>query len=87
MIKIPFNKNINGDLLVKEFADAGFETEVVIYPGNLLELNGLNESDITKANKVLNDHIAPEPTEPTIADKLASIGISIEELKAILGSK
>jgi hypothetical protein len=84
MIKIPFNKNINGDLLVQEFANAGFTTDVVVYPGNLLELNGLNEGDTEVANNILNAHIAPEPTEPTIAEKLASVGLSIEELKAAL---
>lgn len=31
-------------------------------------------------------HNPPVPTEPTIADKLASVGLSIEELKAALGS-
>jgi hypothetical protein len=84
MIKIPFNKNINGDLLVQEFANAGFTTDVVVYPNNLLELNGLNEGDTEVANNILNAHIAPEPTEPTIAEKLASVGLSIEELKAAL---
>jgi hypothetical protein len=85
MIKIPFNKNINGDLLIQEFANAGFTTEVVVYPGNLLELNGLNEENTEVANNILNAHIAPEPTEPTIVEKLASVGLSIEELKAALG--
>lgn len=84
MIKIPFNKNINGDLLVQEFASAGFTTDVVVYPGNLLELNGLNEGDTEVANNILNAHIAPEPTEPTIAEKLASVGLSLEELRAAL---
>lgn len=31
-------------------------------------------------------HNPSVPTEPTIADKLASVGLSIEELKAALGS-
>jgi hypothetical protein len=84
MIKIPFNKNINGDLLIQEFANAGFTTEVVVYPGNLLELNGLNETDVLMANQILDAHIAPVPTEPTLAEKLASVGLSLEELRAAL---
>ena len=84
MITIPFNKNINGDLLVQEFASAGFTTDVVVYPGNLLELNGLNEADALMANQILDAHIAPAPTEPTVAEKLASVGLSLEELRAAL---
>jgi hypothetical protein len=30
-------------------------------------------------------HNPPAPTEPTITEKLASVGLSIEELKAALG--
>lgn len=33
-----------------------------------------------------NAHNPPVPAEPTIAEKLASVGLSIEELKAALGS-
>ena len=84
MITIPFNKNINGDLLIQEFANAGFTTEVVVFPGNLLELNGLNEADALVANQILDAHIAPVLTEPTVAEKLASVGLSIEELRAAL---
>jgi len=84
MIKIPFNKNINGDLLVQEFTNAGFTTDVVVYTGNLLELNGLNEADVLMANQILDAHIAPVPTEPTLAEKLASVGLSLEELRAAL---
>ena len=87
MIKIPFNKEINGDLLIQEFLNAGFVTDAVVFPDNLIELNGLEESDIAIANQILNAHIAPAIIEPTIADKLASVGLSIEELKAaILGA-
>jgi hypothetical protein len=38
-----------------------------------------------KAQALLDAHNPPAPTEPTIADKLASVGLSIEELKAALG--
>jgi hypothetical protein len=86
MITIPFNKNINGDSLVQEFANAGFTTDVVVYPGNLLELNGLNEADALIANQILDAHIVPAPTEPTVAEKLASVGLSLEELRTALGS-
>ncbi len=38
-----------------------------------------------KAQELLDAHNPPTPTEPTITDKLASVGLSIEELKAALG--
>lgn len=84
MIKIPFNKSINGDLLTQEFASAGFITDVVVYSGDLIEFNGIDEKDIAEAIQILDAHIAPEPTEPTVAEKLASVGLSLEELRAAL---
>jgi len=85
MITIPFNKNINGDLLTKELAAAGLLTDVVVLAGELLELNGLKETDAAKAKEILAAHIAPTPIEPTVADKLASVGLSVDDLKAALG--
>lgn len=43
--------------------------------------------DITaeQAQALLDAHNPPVPTEPTVADKLASVGLSIEELKEALG--
>jgi hypothetical protein len=39
-----------------------------------------------QAQAALDAHNPPAPTEPTIADKLASVGLSLDELKAaILG--
>jgi hypothetical protein len=90
MIKIPFNKNITGDLLVQEFANAGFTTEVVIYPGNLIELNGLNEADTLKANEILDAHV-PVDLEAVAAAKavakaqiLERLGITAEEAQLLL---
>ena len=42
--------------------------------------------DCTKeqAQAALNAHNPPAPKEPTVAEKLASVGLSIEELKAAL---
>jgi hypothetical protein len=43
-------------------------------------------SDVTEAQleKAIDVHIA-QSNEPTVTDKLASVGLSIEELKAALG--
>ena len=85
MITIPFKKNINGDLLTQELAAAGLITDVVVMPGELLELNGLKEADTAKATEILAAHIAPTPTEPTLNAKLASVGLSVADLKEALG--
>ena len=87
MIFIDLTKNINGQLLQEELAAAGLQTEIVIYTfpeGNKIEMNGLSESDRELAESIFNAHIAPELTEPTVAEKLASVGLSLEELRAAL---
>ena len=90
MIQFKLPENLNGTELRKELNDAGviisdvFNSVVDDGCGNLLL--DISESDKTKAAIVVANHngttIAPEPT---IADKLASVGLSIEELKAALG--
>lgn len=43
-------------------------------------------SSQAQADAFIEAHVAPEPIQPTIADKLASVGLSLDELKAaILG--
>jgi hypothetical protein len=38
------------------------------------------------AEELIAAHNPPAPTEPTVADKLASVGLSLEELREALGS-
>lgn len=86
---IKFNKpaNLNGTELLEELNAAG----VAIDQSPTVDGNGdlwleINAKDETKAQAVVNAHngtmIAPEPT---IADKLANAGLSIDDLKAALG--
>ena len=44
--------------------------------------------DCTKAEAeaALAAHNPPAPTQPTVVEKLASVGLSLEELRAALGS-
>lgn len=72
-------------MLTQELAAAGLITDVVVMPGELLELNGLEEADTAKAKEILAAHIAPTPTEPTLDVKLASVGLSVADLKEALG--
>jgi len=45
----------------------------------------IDAKDTQKAQDVLNAHIPKPRPEPTIADKLASVGLTIDDLKAALG--
>jgi hypothetical protein len=46
------------------------------------------EGDCTKAEAeaALAAHNPPAPTQPTVVEKLASVGLSLEELRTALGS-
>jgi hypothetical protein len=86
---IKFNKpiNLNGDELFSELAIAGIKLDKTPYVDadeNLwLEIKS---ADKTKAEAVVAAHngttVAPEPT---IEDKLSSVGLSLPDLKAALG--
>jgi hypothetical protein len=86
---IQFNKpqNLNGAELLNELKASG----VTVTGLPLVDEDGnfwldITETDKVKATPIVDTHngttVAPEPT---IADKLASVGLSIEELKAALG--
>ena len=86
---IKFNKpvNLNGTELLAELNAAG----VLIKQSPTVDGNDnlwleIADEDKIKAQTVVNAHngttVAPEPT---IADKLASIGLSLDDLKDALG--
>jgi hypothetical protein len=70
-------KSLNADIFK---AATGFD---LYQRGNDLVISG----DCTKAQAeaALAAHNPPAPTEATVADKLASVGLSIANLKAALG--
>jgi hypothetical protein len=86
---IKFNKpvNLNGTELLAELNAAGvlIEQSPTVDGNDNLWLEIADEDKI-KAQTVVNAHngttVAPEPT---IADKLASIGLSLDDLKDALG--
>ena len=86
MIQFTKPENLNGAELMKELQDAGVTiTNPPAIDGNgIFELD-INSKDKAKAETIVAAHngtiVAPEPS---IADKLASVGLSIEELKAAL---
>jgi hypothetical protein len=90
MITFTKPENLNGTELRSELNTAGVvisnapESVAIDENGNLVL--DINSNDEAKAKKIVDAHngttVAPEPT---IADKLASVGLSIEELKTALG--
>lgn len=70
-------KYLNSDIFLKE---TGWTLAVL---AGKLTITG----DCTKeeAQKALNNHNPIEPAEPTVAEKLASVGLNLDDLKAALG--
>ena len=80
--------NLNGAELKEELAAVGIIVETIRdNADNTISFETTNEAQAAEVAQVVAAHngttVAPEPT---IADKLASVGLSLDELKAaILG--
>ena len=78
MIELDLNKEIKGEQLCQEIGadDLYVANGKIIISGNV---------DKAFAQSKLDAH-TPKPTpQPTIAEKLASVGLSIDDLKEALG--
>lgn len=56
----------------------------------LIDANGvlwldIDSKDTQKAKEVLNAHVPKPRPEPTVAEKLASVGLNLDDLKTALG--
>lgn len=89
MIKFNKPENLNGAELLQELANVGIVLEPIIQ-SPIVDGNGnlwldIDSADESKAAAVVAAHngntVAPEPS---IGDKLASVGVSIDDLKAAL---
>jgi hypothetical protein len=87
MIQFTKPTNLNGTELLAELNAGGvaITASPVLDESNILWLD-ITEADKAKATPIVSAHngttVAPEPT---IADKLASVGVSLDDLKAALG--
>lgn len=86
MIKYTKPKNLNGAELLEELNAAGISiTEPPFIDGNGDLFLDISAADAKKAESVVAAHngttVSPKPT---IEAKLASVGLSIDELKAAL---
>lgn len=89
---LSFNKpiNLNGAELRQELNDAGVtisdERDSVTLDGDGILWLDIKASDKTKAETIVANHNGNiVPPEPSIQDKLASAGITVDELKTALG--
>lgn len=90
MIQFDKPMNLNGSELLSELAAVGIildeKTQPPVIDGNGDFWLDVKQSDKTKAAAVVAAHngtiIAPEPT---IAEKLASVGLNLDDLKKALG--
>jgi hypothetical protein len=86
MIVFTKPEKLNGIQLREELRNVGIEIgdgRTVVIIGNELHLD-INETDKNKASEIVAVHIGIE-NEPTPADKLAAAGLTVDELKAVLG--
>ena len=75
-LSIP-NKPLNSTVF---FEETGFYLQV--RNGELYVVGDCTEA---QAEAALAAHNPPAPTEPTVAEKLASVGLSVTDLKEALG--
>lgn len=76
-------QKLNGDILKEELAAAGIIVSIIRdFGDNTIGFETDNES---VAEQVVAAHNPPPPTEPTIAEKLALVGLNLEDLKIALG--
>lgn len=87
MIQYDKPQNLNGSELLAELQSAGVAIDSV----PLLDADGnlwldITTKDQTKAKTIVDSHngtiVSPEPT---VADKLASVGLNLDDLKSALG--
>jgi hypothetical protein len=71
------NKALNSEIF---FNETGFYLQM-----REGELHVVGECTLEEAKAALAAHNPPAPTEPTVEEKLASVGLSIDDLKAALG--
>ena len=87
MIQFAKPQNLNGSQLLDELTAAGIE--IVDFPVLDSEENlflHIDAKDKTKALKIIEKHNGNTiPKEATIDEKLASVGLSVNDLKAALG--
>ena len=97
MISFAKPNKLNGLQLNDELVAAGIKLNKAVNPlpnqvyespsidGNGVLWLNINEDDAGKAAEVVAAHIGKEPEPKTLEQKLASVGLSVDDLKSALG--
>lgn len=90
MIKFEKPINLNGTQLLDELEAAGIvldrNTQLPLVDGNGDLWLAVKSTEKSKAQAIVETHKGNVvPKEPTIAEKLASVGLTIDDLKFALG--
>ncbi len=88
MIRFTKPENFEGVQFCNELEAAGVLINRETSP--FIDGNGdfwldINTKDTTKAQQVLDAHKPKPRPEPTVAEKLASVGLDLDDLKSALG--
>lgn len=88
MITLQKPNDLNGTQLCEELEAVGITINKETSP--FIDGNGnfwldIDAKDATKAQEILDFHIPKLKSEPTVSEKLASVGLSLDDLKAALG--
>jgi hypothetical protein len=88
MIRFDKPNNFEGVQFCEELEAAGVSINKDTSP--LIDGNGdfwldIDAKDTTKAQQVLDAHKPKPRPEPTVAEKLASVGLDLDDLKSALG--
>ena len=97
MISFDKPEKLNGFQLNEELISAGIKLKKAanplpnqVYEAPSIDGNGvlwldIEQGDADKATEVVAAHIATDPEPKTLEEKLASVGLSLPDLKAALG--
>lgn len=88
MIKFTKPENMEGIQLREELRSAGIEISDDIGAVRIEENDLFLDIDSSKKNAaqtILDAHVVKPRPEPTVEEKLASVGLKLEDLKSALG--
>jgi hypothetical protein len=84
MINLPIPSELNGAQLEAELKAAKLPSEFYAYADQHLVFETAAQTQSAKIQEILDAHIPATQPVPTLAEKLAAAGITLEELKAAL---
>jgi hypothetical protein len=85
MGRVITSKEINLSQLDKELGSQGLSADLNDPANKIIQTADLSTVTQEELESAVNSHIAQPVPQPTIEEKLASVGLSLDELRAALG--